>query len=359
MQPPRDDEHAVCGCGLDACNDILKAMGLEPLAKALDPLDRRDFLVIVERLAQTLTRKTASTEAAAMKAAMQALDVDWANLSAAASERAVHAASIALDAAKRGALPVVRQEFELRAPRIVGDTRAATRTRFDLNIEASLSEFDQSIADHLRKSQTAFVTDAYGRRSEAFSAMAREKVAQGMEQGLGRVDIAADLQRMTGAAALNRGADYWRVVSSAFMGRARAATQVSAFADAKIERYRWVSVLDGKTTIQCRFMDGKTWSTARAMDTLKSVVESAEPEQIRNLQPWMEKGKDEDGNTILYYKNLDGSRHVVADVIRSGVGRADDRGEFKARMKDGDLESAGMSCPPLHRTCRSLITTLT
>jgi hypothetical protein len=353
---PRDDEHLVCVCGIDACNDILKAVGFE---KALDPLDARDFLVLVERLAQALTRKTASSEASAIKAAMQAVDVDWANLSAAARARTISAARVALDAAKRGALPSVKQEFELRAPRIVGDTRAATRTRFNLNIEASLSEFDQSIADHLRKSQTAFVTDAYGRRSEAFSAMAREKVAQGLEQGLGRADIAADLQRMTGAAALNRGPDYWRVVSAAFMNRGRVGSLVSAFDEAKIESYRFRAVLDQKTTLVCRYMDGQTFSVRGAVDTIKRTMAAENPEEIRNLQPWVESGKDAEGNAIIYYKNPDGSRQVVADVLRSGVGRNDDRGEFRSRMDTKGLETSGISMPPLHRTCRSTIVTLT
>ena len=359
MQPPRDDSEDGCHCGLDACNDVLKLAGLVALTKALDPLDPRDFLVMVERMSQRLIGKTASTESAAMKAAMRALDVDWANLSAAASERAVTAASIALDAAKRGALPVVRQEFELQAPRIVGDTRTATRRRFDLNIEASMSEFDEKIAEHLRKSQTAFVTDAYGRRSEAFSAAAREKVAQGMERGLGRVDIAADLQRMTGAAALARGPDYWRVVAGAFMNRARVGSLVSSFSEARIERFRVTAVLDQRTTICCRFMDGKTFSVSSSLETMKSTMATEKPEDIRYLQPWIERGKDEDGNAILYYKQRDGSRQVVADVIRSGVGRADDRGEFRARMSDAKLEATGISMPPYHRTCRTTVTTIT
>jgi hypothetical protein len=231
--------------------------------------------------------------------------------------------------------------------------------RFSLDIEATMSRTDEKIAEHVVRSQAAFVTNAYGRRSLAWSERARTTVARGLEEGLGRVDIAENLARMTGAAELARTEAYWRVVASAFVGRARAGTQVAAFAEAKIERFRFVAVLDQKTTLQCRYLDGKTWSTARAMETLQRVTDSAEPEQIRYLQPWMESGKDADGKPILYFNKADGTRQIVADVIRSGVGRADDRGEFKARMSDTALESSGISMPPLHRTCRSTIVTLT
>jgi len=349
----------TCCCGLDAVDDILKAVGFAHLVKALDPLDPRDFLVLVERLAQRLTGKAKPTEQAALKAALQELDVNWAELSATAREQAIKASTIALDAAKRGALPHVQQAFELQGPKVAANSKAATVRRFDLDIEATLSQTDRNIAEHVVKSQAAFVTDAYGRRSVAWSERARVTVARGLEEGLGRTDIASNLSRMTGAAELARTDAYWRVVASAFVGRARAGTQVSAFAEAKIERFMFRAVLDMKTTDICRFLDGKTWSTARAMETLQRVTSASEPEQIRYLQPWVERGKDADGDSILYFNKPDGSRQVVADVIRSGIGRADDRGEFKARMSDGDLESSGMSIPPLHRTCRSIIVTLT
>lgn len=217
------------------------------VTKGLDPLDPRQFLVIIERLTQRLYGATRSTEQAALKAALRELDVDWPALSAAGRDRAVAASKIALDAARRGALPHVRATFEAQASRIVNDTRQAARRRFAFDIDATLSRTDERIAEHLRKSQTAFVTDAYGRRVEAFGEQARQTIARGLEQGLDRTAIAQDLARMTGAAALNRGESYWRLVSAAFANRARVGTQVAAFAEARVDRFKFIAVMDERT----------------------------------------------------------------------------------------------------------------
>ena len=349
---------ATCCGGLDACDDILKAVGLGALAKALDPLDPVDFLVLVERLAQGLYRKTGPTEQAALKAALQTLDVDWGSLSAAAQERTIQASTIALDAAKRGALPHVKQAFALQGPAAVASTKKFAVRRFKLDIEATLSRTDEKIAQYVVKSQSAFVTDAYGARSVAWSERSRATVARGMNEGLGRADIAQSLSRMAGAAELARGEPYWRIVSAAFMNRARIGTQVSALSQAKVDRYKFIAVMDERTSEICRLLDGTIWSVPRAMETLNHSMKAESPEDIRINQPWVRTGKNEDGKSILYYLNRDGSRRVVADVLKPGLGRRDARGEYKIRMNPREMESGGIQLPPIHELCRSTVSTL-
>jgi hypothetical protein len=241
---------------------------------------------------------------------------------------------------------------------MVADSKAASVRRFKLDIEATLSRTDEKIAQHVVKSQTAFVTDAYGVRSVAWSERARATVARGMNEGLGRADIAASLARMPGAAQLARGAPYWRIVSAAFMNRARIGTQVAAFSQARVDRYKFIAVMDERTSETCRLLDGTIWSVPRAMATLDASMKAAAPEDIRVTQPWIHSGKDDKGQQILYYTQADGSRRVVADVLKPGLGQRDVRGQYNLRMNPREMESGGIQLPPLHELCRSTVSTL-
>lgn len=340
------------GAGADAAEDILREV--YRVEKALDPLDQGDFMTIVRRLSRALRGVAGPAEDAAMRHALERLDVDWPNLAPAARDQVVRAARQALRGVEDQVLPVVEQKFEAEAGRVVGRARQSAVRRFGLRIGADLTRTDERIAKFVRESQGNFVRDEYGRRREDFSRKARDIVTSGVERGLGRDDIVAELSGAMSRDAFDRSRDYWEVVSMVFTNRARTFTQVAAFEEAGIERYRFEAVLDEATSEVCRFMHGKVFTVEKAADRFREVERARDPELIREVQPFVQVGADREGNQVLFYERGD-RRRAVAQVDEPGVGERDEVGRYSRALSPGQLEAAGVMVPPLHGRCRSTI----
>src|SRR5581483_6879614 len=102
--------HYRAGCV--AAEEILsKVYEVDVVAKALDPLDAGDFLVIVRRLSGALAGVSRAAEADALRDALETLDVDWSSLSEERRDAVIRAAKEALGAAPAKVLPVVDHVF--------------------------------------------------------------------------------------------------------------------------------------------------------------------------------------------------------------------------------------------------------
>jgi SPP1 gp7 family putative phage head morphogenesis protein len=336
-----------------AADDILRDVYRLDVAKALDPLDHRDFLVIVQRLGRALAGVSRDAEAAAMRRALATLDVDWRHLSPAARDRVIHAARQAVQGAAAQVLPRVDHVFEVESKRIVADSRRSAVRQFGLHIGASTTSTDERIAAFVRRSESHFVRDQYGRRADELGQRARDIVASGLERGLGRDDIVRDLSSAL-AASTGRTKAYWEVVATSFANRGRTYTQLAAFDEAGIERFRFEATLDQATSNVCRFMHGREFAVSRAMQRFEDVEQANEPEAIADLQPWVQVGADDDGNQVLFFKR-GGRRHLVGHVDESAVGQSDRVGRYSRAMTSDQLEASGVSVPPLHGRCRSTV----
>lgn len=337
----------------DAADELLRDVYRLDIAKALDPLDARDFLVIVERLARALAGVSRDAEATALRRALASLDVDWPNLSAAARDQVIRAARGAVAGLADKVLPRVDQIFEVEAKNIVTRARGRTVRRFGLRIAATTTRTDERIAAFVRKSEGNFVRDQYDRRSDELAQRARDIVAAGLEKGLGRDEIAADLSAGL-ASAVSRGKPYWEVVAMSFANRGRTYTQLAAFNDAGVERYRFDAILDEVTSHVCRFFHGRQFSVARAMRRFDEVEQARDPEAIADLQPWMRVGSDDRGNHVLFYER-GGRRRLVAQIDEAAIGRRDQVGRYSRALTNDQLEAAGVTSPPLHGRCRSTL----
>jgi len=342
----------VYGAGADAAEEILR--DVYRVEKALDPLDRNDFMAIVRRLSRALAGVARPAEDAALRRAIERLDVDWPNITPQARDQVVRAARQSLRTVEDQVLPQVEQLFEAEAERVVGRARRSTVRRFGLRIGADLSRTDERISKFVRESQGNFVRDEYGRRREEFSQRARDIVAAGVARGLGRDDIVGELSEAMGREAFDRSRDYWEVVSMVFTNRARTFTQLGAFEEAGIERFRFEAVLDEATSEVCRFMHGKVFTVERAMDRFRDVERARDPERIREEQPFVQVGADDEGNEVLFYER-GGRRRAVARVDEPAVGVRDQVGRYSKELSPAQLEAAGVTVPPLHGRCRSTI----
>jgi SPP1 gp7 family putative phage head morphogenesis protein len=326
-----------------------------PVEKALDLSTPRGFDRAVTLLGARLRQNSRVSDAAAVRDAVDVLDVDWHSTTAEQRRRLI---ARSIQAAGKAVAPVVtavQVPFSRTAEEVVAATRRDARRKQGLAISADFNALDRRIVRHVVRSQGNFVRDEYGRRLDDFSERARRIVADGLEQGLGRDDIASNLNEAAQAVLVNRSLSSWDVVASAFVGQGRSFAQMSSYAEAGLRTYVIEAVLDEVTTPICRFMHGKIFSVSDALARFDKVERMDDPEDIKQVMPWVRHGVDkENGRSVLYVNGADG-RVPLAEVLRSGVGNRDDRGEYRAMASDGALASAGVGLPPFHGRCRSTV----
>jgi SPP1 gp7 family putative phage head morphogenesis protein len=336
-----------------AADELLGPLAPVALTKALDLGTSRGFDRAVAILAARLRRAVGTADVDAVRAAVGVLDVDWARTTPAERRRLV---SEALVSARRATSIIperIQVPFGDTAEEVVAATRTQARRSQGLAIAADLNALDRRVVRHIVASQGNFVRDEYGRRLAGFGEDARRIVAQGLERGLGRDDLAAELERAARAALIERQPFYWEVVAASFVSQGRSFAQMSSYAEAGIERYVIEAVLDEHTTNICRLLDGKTFSVGDALQRFERIERAEQPDDIKQLLPWVrETLGPETGNPVLWVDGGKG-RTTIAEVTRSAFGTRDDRGEFRGVASDGLLRDLGVSFPPFHGLCRS------
>lgn len=338
-------DHIIIRQARETADWLLEDVLRVPVRKALSLATAEDFDQAVGALANKLEGVAREHELEAVRDAVAALDVDWRETTA-AQRRALIA-----QATQRARRHTRRVPAALKAPlgAAAHDVVEAIRrdVRRKLSIGVDFNAVDRRIIKHITTSPTMFVRDAYGRRHQHFSEVARRIVARGLEAGLGRDDIASDLEQAARGIITGRGRYYWDVVAGAFVGRGRSLAQLSAYAEAGLSRYVIEAVLDEHTTEVCRFLHGQTLSVDEGLRAFARA--EAEPEGLRELAPWMRHSKG------LLFVERGGDRLPVAEVTRSAMGRRDERGEFSRGRSPRELMSLGVSHPPFHALCRTQI----
>jgi SPP1 gp7 family putative phage head morphogenesis protein len=326
---------------------------LSPVTKALDLGTPTGFDRAVALLGARLRKSSWRSDAHAMRDCLEVLDVDWHQTTAAQRRRLVQQSLVAAGRAVSGVERAIQAPFSEAAQTVVSATRTDARRKQGLAIAADSNALDQRVVTHVVRSQSNFVRDEYGRRLDDFGAEARKVVAAGLEQGLGRDDIAEEIRHAAESVFINRSRSYWDVVASAFIGQGRAFAQMSSYAEAGVERYVIEAVLDEVTTPACRFLHGKTFTVAQALARFEQVERLENPEDIKTVMPWVRHGIDnESRRSVLFVNGTDG-RVPLAEVLRSGTGRRDDRGDFRAIVGDDKLGELGIGFPPYHGHCRT------
>lgn len=333
--------------GREAADELLAYVLGTPLAKALDISTPAGFDRAVAALAARLRGIAAADERQAVRAAVDVLDVDWARTTAEQRRRLVD------EAMRRAGRHVHAVPARLDAPlgdaavEVVAATRSWARRRQRLAIGVEMNALDRRIVRHVTRSQALFVTDAYGRRLEELGQRAKSVVAEALEAGRDRADIAEELASLAEAVLTGRSRFYWEIVAAAFVGRARSFAQVSSYAEAGIERFRVQAVLDAHTTDVCRFLHGKVFTVRSALAGFERVERLSDPGDVKRVSPWVRQRSG-----VLFVEHSSGRREL-AEIVRSGVGANDDVGEFRPRVDDIGLQGLGIGPPPYHGLCRS------
>lgn len=339
--------------GAAAAEDAVEILLQRSVRKSLDPLKPRDYVVIMDRLARRVRGTAGVDEARAMAAALDVLDVRWASMS---DERVDAVVKAANDVLRRGVQNIpakVEAALAVEGPGLAAATRSSAKRTFGLEITSDLQARDKRAEKFARSFTSNYVRDEMGRRVDAVSEKARAVVARGMARGLGSDQIGGSLRSALGDTVARSDA-YWRVVAGSFTSHARTFSELGAFEDAGIESWAFEAVLDEATTEVCRFYHGRVFSTESATAHVDRMMELDDPEDIRNVSPWVKHGRNDEGEEFLYVKRGD-KRVRIATIERSGFGTADDLGEFSRGKSTDALVKLGAVFPPLHGLCRSMI----
>ncbi len=173
-----------------------------------------------------------------------------------------------------------------------------------------------------------------------------------IKDGLGNNDIAQQLHKAAKSKFINRSKFYWEIVANSFIGRGRAFATLSSFNEAGINRYVFEAVLDEATTEPCRFYHGKTFTTGRGLELFEDA--EARPDLVKDIVPWIRKGRDDNGNQFLYIRRGE-TITKLADIVKSGMERRDTIGRYSNALNESQLSALGVVMPPLHGLCRSTI----
>lgn len=326
--------------------------GLVPVEKALDPLDNADFLTIVARISERMRNAAHEFSADDISRAVRVFgNQDWRRLSTSGiRDRIVQAGALLPRPAQVAAAVMPTVRGRVRAVATAARSSALARLGFT-GIGALFGRMDRRILTHLSGSQALYITDALTGRNERWSASARAIVEAGLEQGLSSAAISELLQdRLGPASVLGRQANYWDVIATVFSNRSRNFAHLTSMRDASITHYRIESVLDERTTPQCRFLHGHVFEVGQALQRYEDVATADDPQTVVHQMPWVRHRRGE-----LWIPQEDGTEVVLAEVTRNGAGVADDEGEYRNILSDAELAALGVSVPPFHALCRTTI----
>lgn len=337
----------------NALDDLAKLVfGVRlPVAKRdeSNPLSQEGFAALLHKLSLSMLYGVAPAEEAALLRAIKGLDVDWSQLSEQQRDKAIARAMGALAGVPAIVGPKIGSVLAAEGKTLVEQTKRAARDKYSLRIDPTFDAVDHVVIAHAASSQAFYIRNEYGKRVDAFSELARQIVADGLEQGLDKYQIGAALKSALEGTSADRSEAYFRMIASVFAARSRTYATVASFADAGIETTVVSASLDEETCLTCRFMDGKVISTRSILDNFRRVAASPDPEDVREIMPFANVGRDDDGQ-YLYYKKA-GERVQLARVDESGYGKRDDRGTFSNHVDQNGLEASGCSMP-FHPHCR-------
>lgn len=313
--------------------------------KALDPRAIRDFQVLVEQARDRLVTAASGPEASALRAMLPAVsEAAWAELSVAEAGAIVDA--IGADLMGIAANP----RFVASVERVLGaaSTSVADTAKRGVTIRGAtgsgLSLRDRQLARNIGTRSGLFVTDEYGRRSARWNDLATRAVARGAEVGLDSRTIARDLVGILGNQVSGRTEQYFQVVASAAVSRARSFGEMRGYQDAGIEYYQWEAVMDGRTTIICETLHGQIFPVADSVARFAEADRARTPQAAVDRFPWYSFS----GGTV--YAGQPGGERVPMAVVTE---RGREPGTSSFSFLRSPQESGGSPVPPAHALCRS------
>lgn len=319
------------------------------LTKARNPQNKKEFDLIISQLAGGLARDYHQIGKEILSRHLDALDVDWGKMTLAQQDKVFdRARQIMANANLKPAVEPWKEKVELKAGVVMRGVRANVRANWLPQIGATFSLPDREAAKAIGEQQGWWLRDANGRIANNVTNRGRDIVRAGLEDGLGRAEIAKDLVEKIPGIWRRKTTAYAELAAAVAVSRARSWSEVSSYKEANIEKLEIQAVLDEVTSDICRFLDGQIITVDACAGLLRSGFNVKNPTDIKKTNPFISvrgRGKNK------FLSTFTGTR--LAGIKRSGVGNRDDRGKFSANLFGQQLVSANIGPPPYHYFCRS------
>ena len=212
-----------------------------------------------------------------------------------------------------------RMVEEVSGPVSQGVEAAFTVGGEDISAQAvvSTSVKDRQLKNFLSDNATFWVGNHYDQQVQSRIQEAADNVLSTTEGTLGRREAG---QKFAEAfrGQFQKSDSYWRLLANDVTTKSRELGRVQGMVKAGIEQYRIDAILDRRTSDICRYLDGKVFDVADAVEQRDRLLQSEDPEAIKEMSPWLQ------------------AEQVV-------------------EMSVEELSSQGVLLPPFHGNCRSRI----
>ncbi len=314
--------------------------------KAVNPRSYRDLETISAKLAKQLSAADRAWARPFLKRYLNTFDVNWSALSAKQTDTIFRGSRKFLKSiSPKTLLPVWQKNVRASVKGTASATRAVLKQEYFPKLGIAFSSPDKQALRRIADQQGWFLRDELGRRADALTARGRDIVRQGLRDGLSRDVIARDLRRGIPELWDKYGRNYSRAVASVAVNRARSFSEMKAYMSAGVHSLEIQAVLDERTTEICRGMDGQIIDVHLANAQVDAAAAVGAPEEIATVSPFMRMATDRQTGTRSIMTN-NGAK--VADVMRSGMGRLDDRGQMAFHRMGNQLPQVGIGPPPYH-----------
>jgi hypothetical protein len=219
-----------------------------------------------------------------------------------------------------------------------------------LNIPFNWTATDKSSTDKLAKDVMFWVSDANGRHFEPAVADTTRKV---MSQGLGFRETEDEMKKALDKTYKDKSDSYWFLMGNVGVQRARSFSKLSAFEDAGVTEYEIWAVLDNRTTPQCRYMNGRTFSLSHGQKIRDNTEAAKNPDMVRIQYPWVRysSSRAKAGLDALYVNQPGGRSYLPASRMQPNN---------LTRPMGGNVSASGkqtlntlVPLPPYHGHCRT------
>jgi len=308
------------------------------LDKAPNPMNRREFARMVDRIHRQLMKGATAAEGRALRKLRKVLNADWVTFSAAVTEAEIAAVSVTIAAIARNrgltvavTGPLTEQGLKVAAAARGSARRAAVKPFLDLP--------DQAAVSRIGKDQLFWIQNDYHKRAARWATDANKIIKAGIADGLDSKSVGIQLYDALGKRVSGRSEAYYRMVANVAMTKARSYGQVSGFRDGGFQEYEWTAAMDEATCPICVFLNGQKFPVSEAVDRFARADAAPDADAaLADMQFYRVRGD------VI---SVRGSDTPVARFTQ-------ERGELPTNFQTitPAQSTEGMQVPPAHEGCR-------
>lgn len=257
-----------------------------------------DDLCLLDMLGKSYLDKDSSTfpyESEVYKTLIE----EWADQARQALDKALAILGVSSLPADNELLYQVLTEFEQKLSRNFGAAvEADIRSLFDMSyhkgkydillpkeIALEFTVIDEAAITWLQNHHLYWIDHYY---TDQLSSQIAKVIEEGMQQGLGRVDIGNDLKKFfkdyPGIA--SKPDVYFRGLAANGMNRSRSFGMIQGYVDAHVIELEIMAVMDERTSEICREMNGRRIPVSVAVQQRDELMMAASPEDVKTIAPW-------------------------------------------------------------------------